>query len=201
MYDEKYNPSIMSAVSRKGRGDMELQEAIKTRRSVRKYQDKPVSREQIEQVVALAAHAPSWKNSQISRYLVLEGEEKAEVCRRFVEPAHQNNAKVVALVPALVVQTFVTGRSGYDQNGETASDRGEGWQYYDCGVAAQTFCLAAHDMGLGTVIMGIFDRKGLQDYLNLPQGQEVMALIALGYPQGAAGGPKRKGVEELLSFR
>jgi len=201
VYDEKYNPSIMSAVNRKGRGDMELQEAIETRRSVRKYQDKPVSREQIEQVVALAAHAPSWKNSQISRYLVLEGEEKAEVCRRFVEPAHQNNAKIVDLVPALVVQTFVTGRSGYDQSGETASDRGEGWQYYDCGIAAQTFCLAAHDMGLGTVIMGIFDRKGLQDYLNLPQGQEVMALIALGYPQGTAGGPKRKGVEELLSFR
>lgn len=92
-------------------------------------------------------------------------------------------------------------RCGYERGGSFTTDRGEGWQYYDCGIAAQTFCLAAHDLGLATVIMGVFDRKGLQAYLDLPEDQELMALIALGHPAGEAAAPKRKEVSDLLSYR
>ena len=93
-------------------------------------------------------------------------------------------------------------RCGYNRDGTFTTDREDGWQYYDCGIAAQTFCLAAHDLGLGTVIMGVFDRKRLQAYLEIPQDQELMALIAVGYPDGGPlTAPKRKGVDDLLSWR
>ena len=51
---------------------METIQAIRSRRSIRKYQQKPVPHEVIEQIVADAAYAPSWKNTQIARYVLVE---------------------------------------------------------------------------------------------------------------------------------
>ena len=65
----------------------------------------------------------------------------------------------------------------------------------------QTFCLAAHDLGLGTVIMGVFDRAEVEKSLNVPENQELMALIAVGYPDETPAAPRRKDVGTLLSYR
>ena len=51
---------------------METIQAIRSRRSVRKYQQRLVPHEVIEQIVADAAYAPSWKNTQIARYVLVE---------------------------------------------------------------------------------------------------------------------------------
>jgi len=180
---------------------MELKDCILTRRSVRKFLDKPVDHETLEQVIATAAYAPSWKNTQISRYMAIETPAvKQEIIDRYCMPG-SNNPNIIASAPVLIAQTFIKNRSGFERDGTFTTDRGEGWQYYDCGIAAQTFCLAAHDLGLATVIMGIFDRKGLQEHLQLPEGQELMALIALGHPAEVGPAPKRKDVETLLSYR
>lgn len=177
---------------------MELQECIRTRRSIRKFTDEPVSHELLEQVVSLAAWAPSWKNTQISRYLVIEDPESLRtICEQYAS----FNARIIGGCRTLIAQTFVKDRSGFERDGSFSTDRAGGWQYYDCGIAAQTLCLAAHEAGLGTVIMGIFDRKGLEEYLQLPEDQELMALIAIGHPAEAPAGPKRKDVETLLSYR
>ena len=181
---------------------MDAQTCILTRRSVRKFTDEPVSRELLEKVVALAAYAPSWKNTQISRYIAIEDPAVRETIAGQYGLPGANNPAIIRGCPLLVAQTFVKARSGYERDGTYTTDREDGWQYYDCGIAAQTFCLAAHDLGLGTVIMGVFDRKRLQEYLQVPEDQELMALIALGYPDGGPlTAPKRKGVDVLLSWR
>lgn len=178
---------------------MELQEAIRTRRSVRQFTDEPVPHALLEQVISLAAWAPSWKNTQISRYIAIEDPELLKSVCGYVSDF---NARIIEGCKTLVVQTFVTSRCGFERDGSFSTDREDGWQYYDCGIAAQTFSLAAHDLGLGSVIMGVFDRKGLENFLQIPEGQEIMALIAVGYPAAPNGaGPKRKGVEDLLSYR
>lgn len=180
---------------------MDAQTCILTRRSVRRFTQEPVSHGEIERIVSLAAFAPSWKNTQISRYLAIEDRAvKEEIVEKFCLPG-SNNPAIIRSCPVLIAQSFVKDRCGYDRDGSFTTDRGEGWQYYDCGIAAQTFCLAAHDLGLATVIMGVFDRKGLQEYLELPQEQELMALIALGRPADQPQAPKRKDVETLLSYR
>ncbi|MBU5434732.1 nitroreductase family protein [Pseudoflavonifractor sp. MSJ-37] len=177
---------------------MELQECIKTRRSIRKFTDEPIPRTLLEQAVALAAWAPSWKNTQISRYIAIEDPEmRKTICETYAS----FNARIIGGCKTLIAQTFVKGRSGFERDSSFSTDRDAGWQYYDCGIAAQTFCLAAHDLGLGTVIMGIFDRKGLESYLQIPEDQELMALIAVGYPAEEPTGPKRKDVETLLTYR
>ena len=180
---------------------MDAQTCILTRRSVRKFTGRKVSHEDMEKIISLAAFAPSWKNTQISRYIAIEDEQiKREISERFCSPG-TNNAFIISSCPTLVAQTFVKGRCGFNRDGSFTTDRNEGWQYYDCGIAAQTFCLAAHDLGLSTVIMGVFDRQGLQEYLRIPEEQELMALIALGYPADAPQAPKRKDVGTLLSYR
>ena len=180
---------------------MDAKTCILTRRSHRQYQPKPVSRDLIEEVISLAAYAPSWKNTQISRYIAIEDPAVREaIAGRYCLPG-ANNPAIIRGCPLLVAQTFVKARSGFERDGTYSTDREDGWQYYDCGIAAQTLCLAAHDLGLGTVIMGVFDRKGLEEYLQLPEGQELMALIALGWPADEPAAPKRKDVETLLSYR
>lgn len=176
---------------------MNTPECIKTRRSVRKFQDKPVPREVIEQVVGLAAWAPSWKNTQITRYIMIEGREKIQ---KIAEAYAPFNAHTMSTAPLLVAATVIKKRSGYERDGSFTTDRGDGWQMFDCGIACQTFSLAAHEYGLGSVIMGIFNRPELEKYLNVPENQELVALIAVGYPDEEPQPPKRKSVEELITY-
>ena len=61
-------------------------------------------------------------------------------------------------------------------------------------------CLAAHDAGLGTVIMGIWDEDGITDLLQIPEDQELAALIAIGHPDIDPDTPKRKSVSDLLTY-
>lgn len=177
---------------------MELQDCIQSRRSVRSFRDERVSHEVLEHVISLAAWAPSWKNTQISRYIAIEN---PEVLHTICEQYASFNARIIQGCNVLIAQTFVKGRSGFERDGTFSTDRKDAWQYYDCGIAAQTFCLAAHDQGLGTVILGIFDRKGLEHYLQIPEDQELMSLIAVGYPSDIPTPPKRKEIESLLSYR
>lgn len=177
---------------------METNKCILTRRSVRKFTDQPVDHALLEQAVAMAAYAPSWKNTQISRYLAIEDPEVLKlICETYAAP----NARIIEGCKTLIAQSFIKDRAGFNRDGSFSTDREDGWQYYDCGIACQTFCLAAHDLGLGTVVMGVFDRKGLEQYLQLPEDQELMALIAVGYPAETPAAPKRKDVETLLSYR
>ena len=178
---------------------MDMNTCIRTRRSVRRFLDKGVDHKVLEQVISAAAYAPSWKNTQISRYIAIEDRAVLDaICHDYL-PEH--NANIVSGAPMLIAQTFVKARSGFERDGSYTTARRDGWQYYDCGIAAQTFCLAAHEAGLGSVIMGIFPHEELGKFLHIPEDQELMALIAVGWPAEEPAAPKRKDVETLLSYR
>lgn len=179
---------------------MEALECIKTRRSVRKFTEQPVDRALLEQVVAAAAYAPSWKNTQIARYTVVTDSAKKQRLADECMMDFAFNQKTSSHAPALVVVTAITGRSGYERDGSFSTSQGTHWQSFDAGVAAQTFCLAAHALGLGTVIMGIFDEAKVRAVLDLPAEQMVSAIIAIGHPAEQPVCPKRKDVDTLLQF-
>ena len=178
---------------------MEALECITTRRSVRRFTDEPVTPQQVAQVVAAAAYAPSWKNTQIARYILVEDRSKLQQISTDCVLDFSYNAKTLANAPALVALTMVTGRSGFEKDGSYSSPLQGHWQSFDAGIAAQTFCLAAHALGLGTVIMGIYDPAKVAQVLDVPQGQTVAALIAIGHPGQKPVAPPRKTVEELLT--
>ena len=101
---------------------------------------------------------------------------------------------------ALVVLTMIKERSGYERDGSFSTPLATHWQSFDAGIAAQTFCLSAHALGLGTVIMGIYDPAEVAKVVEIPEGQEVAALIALGHPAQDPQAPARKDVDTLLRF-
>ena len=72
---------------------------------------------------------------------------------------------------------------------------------YDAGVAGEAFCLAAFEQGLGTVIMGLFDEEEATKLLELPEDRELVALIPIGHPAESPAAPRRKAVEDLLSYQ
>lgn len=179
---------------------MESIECIKSRRSVRRFTEQPVTREELEAVVAAAAYAPSWKNTQIARYIAVTDPEKKQRLADECMLGFALNQKTASHAPALVVVTMVTGRSGYERDGSFSTTQGTHWQSFDAGIATQTFCLAAHALGLGTVVMGIFDENKVAALLGIPAGQQAAAILAIGHPDETPAAPKRKDVEALLSF-
>lgn len=95
---------------------MEALECIKTRRSVRKFTEEAVSREQMAEVVAAAAYAPSWKNTQTARYNFVTDKEKIARLASDCMMDFAYNQKTASHAPALVILTTITGRSGFERD-------------------------------------------------------------------------------------
>ncbi len=180
---------------------METIKCIKERRSIRKFKDEKVDRETIKEIIEAASYAPSWKNSQIARYIVVEDREIIDKIADECVLGFGYNTKTLKNAPALVIQNVVIGKSGFEKDGSYSTPKEDRWENFDAGIAAQTFCLAAHEKGVGTVIMGIFDEYKVAEIVEIPQGQKIVSFIAMGYPEGdAPSAPKRKDVDELVTF-
>lgn len=179
---------------------MESLKCIMTRRSVRNFTEKEVEKSIIEEIVKIAQFAPSWKNSQIVRYNVISNKEILnDIADNGVLGFSHNNG-IIKGCSALVVLSMVNGICGYEKDGSYTTSKKDKWEMFDAGIAAQTFCLAAHEKGIGSVILGIFDDKKIAEIISLPENQEVACLIAIGYPVSELEAPKRKDTADILNF-
>ena len=177
---------------------MTANECIRNRRSIRKFTSQPVSHELLSQIVETASFAPSWKNTQITRYIAVEGDKKAALAKC---TDWSGNTKIMENAPMVIAVTLIKGRCGYERDGSFSTSKGDHWQMYDVGAASEAFCLAAYEQGLGTVIMGLFDEQAASKLLDIPEDRELAALIAIGYPDETPAAPARKPVADLLSYQ
>ena len=179
---------------------MNAKDCLLQRRSCRRFSDKPIERNTLRQIVELARFAPSWKNTQIVRYTLIDTpaikNDIAENCVR----GYAFNTKTIQRAAALAVISYETGHSGRDTNGDLQSADAEKWEMFDAGVATQTFCLAAREYEVGTCIIGVIDEEAIAQKLQLPANRKVACLVAMGYPEVWKDGPARMGCEELLHF-
>lgn len=172
---------------------MELQTCIEQRRSVRKYKNQSVPRELIREIIK----APSWKNSQVSRYYVAEGNAKKELASYLGE----FNGRNVQDAPVLIVSTVVNKRSGFTRAGEYETHLKDGFQYYDCGMQSMNLCLKAYELGLATLVMGIYDEAAIRKLFDIDESQIIVAVTAVGYADGETSMPKRKSVDDITVFK
>lgn len=179
---------------------MTAKECIKGRRSIRQFQDQPVPHDVLAQIVETASYAPSWKHTQIVRYIAVEGALKDKIAKECTS-SYAKNGEIMQNAPMVVAVKIIKNRSGFERDGSFSTPKEGGWQMFDAGVASEAFCLAAFEQGLGTVIMGIFDEAKAASYLEIPQDRELVALIPIGYPAEEPVAPRRKPVEELLSYK
>lgn len=179
---------------------MEAIHCIKTRRSIRKFKPDLIEHSVLEEIIEAASFSPSWKNTQIARYIAVENSEIKSKIATECTSSYPNNGTVIQNAPVLIALTILKNRSGYERDGSFSTPKETGWQMFDAGIAAQTFCLAAHTYGIGSVILGIFDEEKIGNILSLPETHELAALIAIGYPSETPAAPKRKSVSDLLQF-
>ncbi len=180
---------------------MEFNKVVNNRASVRKFQNKKIPREAITRIVKLAGRAPSWKNTQIVKYIIVDNPEiKEQMANAEVAGGFEFNVKTLKSAAAIAIQVFEEGISGFEQDGSYATEKGDRWQMYDAGISAGIFTLAAYAEGIGTVIQGYFDEKAIRKYIEIPENYQIGALICMGYPADEITPTKRKDVDEVLKF-
>lgn len=179
---------------------MDTINCIKTRRSVRRFEGKSVDRSIIQEIVSAATWAPSWKNTQTPRFHVID---KPELIQDIADNGCMGfafNQKTLLQTPVLVVLSYVTGLCGFEPDGSFSTFKEGSWQMFDAGVAAQTFALAAHEKGVGCVMLGIYDNSYIANAIQLPENEEIACLIAVGYQAFEPKVPERKDTSEVLHF-
>jgi nitroreductase len=180
---------------------MDVLEAIRGRRSIRKFKPAPVSQEDLNTVLEAARWAPSWANSQCWRFVVVTQQElKDRIAQSFRsrDPTRENRGAVaVRTAPLTIVACAERKKAGFLLDGTPLTVKGD-WNMYDAALAMQNLVLTAYSMGLGTVHIGLFDHKKVEEILAVPEGIEVIAMTPLGYPDEAPESRPRKELEEIV---
>ncbi|MFP4421677.1 MAG: nitroreductase family protein [Desulfococcaceae bacterium] len=172
----------------------DLLETIRGRRSIRKYEETPVPEDTLDRILEAVRWAPSWTNCQPWELVVVRD---PEVKSRLQETVYPKNpaVKAVGNAPVVIAVCGRTGVSGF-YDGKASTKFGD-WFLFDLGIATQNLCLAAHEAGLGTVIVGLLDHDAAARVLSAPAGTEVAALIPLGVPAKISKAPARREISEF----
>jgi nitroreductase len=168
---------------------MEVFEAIKKRRSIRKFDTiKKVTDEQIEKLLEAARWAPSAGNLQ-SWYFVVVKDQKIK--EQLVEAALGQD--FIAEAPVVIVSCADLERSAshYGNRGK------ELYAIQDATIATQNICLEATEMGLGTCWVGAFDEEAVSEILDLSGHLRPIAIIPIGYPAESPSPPPRRSIKEI----
>lgn len=150
-------------------------EVILSRKSVRKFQAKPVSEQDIKEMLQAAMQAPSAGNEQAWQFVVLQG----ETLQKYL--AINNNVPKGAPIGILVCC-------------DLKAQKYEGYAVQDCAAATQNILLAAHAKGLGSVWTAVFPNNApeVSKLLNLPEQIVPFAFMPIGYPDGKTDAPKSR---------
>jgi len=187
---------------------MELFEAIKNRRSIRKYKADPVDDKKINAILEAGRWAPSWANTQCWRFVVVRDPKvKARIADTLMKiklPDREvPNPGAIAFntVPVVIVVCAEIGKSGGKPGPgggvEYVTDKGD-WFMFDTALAVQNMVLAAHAQGLGTVIIGAFDAAQAEKAINVPEGYRIVTLLPVGVPDQEGKAPPRKELSEIV---
>jgi len=178
-------------------------ELMMRRRSVREYDStKGVTRDELQQMIAAALEAPTWKNSETGRYHVVMKDSK--LMADTAACLWENNRKRVEGCSALIVTSFVMNRSGFhraeDGSSQPDNELGNGWGCYDLGLQNSYLLLKAAELGIDTLIMGLRDADDLHRVLNIPEDEMIVAVIAVGHRTSEPQRPRRKDLVEVSTF-
>jgi nitroreductase len=149
---------------------MDTLEAIRTRRSIRLYQNKPVPKGLVDQILAAAMYAPSAGNARPWQFVVVDDHRLLQQI-----PKVHPHAPMAEQAPLSILVCADPGLEKYPGN----------WPL-DCAASVQNLLLAAHALGLGGVWTGVYPNhgtmEGLGRLLGLPKGIMAHTLVVLGYP-------------------
>jgi nitroreductase len=180
---------------------METLDAIRNRRSIRRYKPEPVDDKTLEIVLEAARLAPSWSNTQCWRFIVIRDPAiKSQIAESIqINPNMGKNpaARAFSTAPVIIVACAEKKVSGLF-NGKTVTDKGEWWFMFDVALAMENLVLAATSLGLGTVHVALFDTEKVASILGVPDGYSVVEMTPLGYPEYQPDARPRKELAEIV---
>ncbi len=160
----------------------EVLRAIKERRSIRSFKTDPVEPEKIEAILEAARWAPSGKNTQPWRLVVVQSQEKREQLGRLV-----TQMDMIRTAPVTIAVLLDT-EAGYDRTKDVQA----------IGACAQNILLAAHSLGLGACWIGRVKDEQVERVLGAKEHEELMMLIPIGYPAMVPPPKERKPLADLV---
>jgi len=165
---------------------MTVLETIRRRYSCRAYQDRPIEQEKLDQVFEAARLAPSAKNLQDWRFVVVRDKEKK---RQVAESTNQPEVfgKAGVMIAACSNSDYVM------KCGQAAGP-------IDVTIALEHICLQATELGLATCWIGSFEAENVRKVLEIPQGVAIIELMTLGYPADEAKEPQREPIEKIVCY-
>lgn len=163
---------------------MDLLEGIYTRRSVRQYTDQPIAQEQLLQIIRAGMWAPSGRNNQPWRFVIVKNSETKK------ELAKQTKYHAIIENAAACIAVFIDKSAIYHEVKDHQS----------IGACLQNMLLAAHGLGLGALWIGeiLKNADAVRSLLSLPDEMDLMAVVTLGYPTAQKRTADRIDIKEVL---
>lgn len=160
---------------------METFEAVKTVLAVRKYQDKPIPKEVLVKIVEAGRLTGSARNSQPWNFIVIENKEKLVQLAKLARTGSYITGAAAAIVVVINDSRFAIS---------------------DGSRAIQSMILTAWSEGVGSNWVGFVGMEGIKPFLNIPDPQDVLAILPLGYPAEKIGKGKknRKPFDEVVEW-
>jgi nitroreductase len=162
---------------------MSLLDLILTRRSIRKYEDKDIPEEILQQILESGRQAPSAVNRQPIHFVIVNDHDLLKnlcdnLITRFVKYAP------LAIVGCADVKSLLTGK----------------WAVVDTTIAMENMIIAAWSLGIGSCWIGACNEKKVKELLKIPDKWKVVALLTFGYPAEQPKQRKKKPFEKMFSF-
>ncbi len=169
---------------------MEFQQVLGDRRSVRRYENRPVPKEAISKLIDAAEAAPSAGNLRARKYVIIT---RREMARALAVAAYGQSQ--VETAPLLIVVC-----ADVDRSSSRYGDRGSLYAIQDADAATMCLLLAVQDMGLGACWNGAFDDQIVREALGLEEHILPVAIVSLGWPAERPRAPPRRGQEEMVRW-
>ena len=165
---------------------MTVFEAIQKRYSCRAYQQREIEREKIDKLLEAVRLAPSAKNTQDWRFIVVTDKDiKAQIA------ATTNKPEVFEKAGAIIVGC---------SNSDYVMQCGQAIAPIDVSIALEHICLQATELGLGTCWIGSFKTEKVRAIIGIPDDINIVELMAVGYPADSAKQPNRLNMEEIICY-
>jgi len=165
---------------------MTVLEVIRKRYSCRAYQDKAIEQEKLDQIFEAARLAPSAKNLQDWRFVVVSDKDKK---RQVAEST--NHPEVFGKAGVMIAAC---------SNSNDVMKCGQAVGPIDVAIALEHICLQATELGLATCWIGSFEPEKVRKVLEIPQDVAIIELMAVGYPADKAKKPQHEPIEKILCY-
>jgi len=175
----------------------DFMEILKGRRSIRKFEEKDVSEDVMEKILEAVRYSQSWTNSQCWEIVVIKDKAVREKLQKTMSEKNPSTGAIVS-APVLIAVCGKLNISGYYKG--TAPTKFGDWFMFDLGIVTQNVCLTAYSLGLGTVVVGLFDHDRARKVIKVPEGYELVTLIPVGYPAQKPPVPKRREAGDFTHY-